>query len=407
METPDWLIVGAGIVGLTTALEARRRDPGGSVVVLEKEDRPGRHASGRNSGVLHAGIYYTPGSLKARIAREGNRRLTEYCLARELPINRCGKLILAATEAEQAGLDELLRRGRANGVTLEAVDEAQVRALDPAARANGRAIFSPTTSSIDPGAVMAALAADARDAGIEIRTREPFVGADVMAGDGRVRAARVRTTRGHYDPGYLVNAAGGHADRVARHYGFAQHHRIMPFKGRYLRATAETGVRRHLYPVPDLRYPFLGVHFTVAVDGTVWIGPTATPVLGREQYGWRVGLREALDTAGGLARLLLAPHNTGLRRLASREVRLHSHRAMVDEAGKLATGLPLARYWETGRPGIRAQLVDTREWKLEDDFVYEADGRSLHVLNAVSPGFTCALPLAEHLLDLIEGIRER
>ncbi|MFO7894666.1 MAG: FAD-dependent oxidoreductase [Longimicrobiales bacterium] len=398
-HTPDWLIIGAGVVGLTTALEARRRHPASRVVVIEKEDAVGRHASGRNSGVLHAGIYYEPGSLKARFSRDGNARWTEYCLERDLPIRRCGKLVLATGEAEQAGLDELLRRGRANGVVLEEVDEAQARKLDPAARVDGRALWSPSTASVDPAAIMASLADDARAAGVELRTGEGFIGwSDGVA----------RTTEAGYSPGYLVNAAGAYADIVARHFGFAAHHRIMPFKGRYLRATAETAVCRHLYPVPDLRYPFLGVHFTVGADGTVWIGPTASPVLGREQYGWRIRrLGEALGTARGLARLLAAPHNTGLRRLAWKEVRLRSRGAMVADAAELARGIPPAGAWRAGRPGIRAQLVDTREWKLEDDFVYEADSRSLHVLNAVSPGFTCALPLAEHLLDIMEGVREQ
>lgn len=399
MHAPDWLVIGAGIVGITTALEARRRDPAASVVVLEKEPRLARHASGRNSGVLHAGIYYSPDSLKARFSRDGNARLTRYCLDRALPIRRCGKLILAGDAAEQAALDELLRRGRANGVALEAVDEAGARALEPAARVRGRAIFSPTTSTVDPVAVTTALAGDAADAGVELRTGEAFVDWS----DGVVT-----TTAGRYSPGYVVNAAGAHADRVARRFGFADRHRIVPFKGRYLRADVDPGVRRHLYPVPDLRYPFLGVHFTVAVDGTVWIGPTATPVLGREQYGWLdVGPVEAARTKWRLANLLAARHNAGLRRLALKEIRLHSRRAMVAEAARLARHIPAPRHWRRGRPGIRAQLVDTREWKLEDDFVYEADSRSLHVLNAASPAFTCALPLAGHLLDIMEGMRER
>jgi L-2-hydroxyglutarate oxidase len=260
-----------------------------------------------------------------------------------------------------------------------------------------RALFSPATASVDPGRVTRSLAADAEAAGVRIRTGERFRDAE-----GGV----VVTDRGKWSAGYVLNAGGVHADRIARRFGVGAGYRIMPFKGRYLRARAPTGIRTHLYPVPDLRYPFLGVHFTVGVTGEVWLGPTATPVLGREQYRWRdLDPGEVVGGLRSLAALLLSPGNRGLRRLAAKELRRHSRRALLAEARGLARGLPGARHWAPVRPGIRAQLVNTREWKLEDDFVYEADGRSCHVLNAVSPAFTCALPLAEHLLDIIEGKR--
>jgi L-2-hydroxyglutarate oxidase len=397
MDTADFLVLGGGIVGVTTALEARRRHPGSRVVLLEKEPELAAHSSGRNSGVLHAGLYYTPGSLKARFTRAGNERLTAYCRERSLPIRECGKLILAFGDREQAELDELLRRGRANGVPLEEVDEAEARRLEPAARVVDRALFSPTTAAVDPVAVTRSLADDARSAGVEIRAGEAFVDRE---------NGTVRTTAGRWSPGYVVNAAGVHADRIAWRFGFGRSHRIIPFKGRYVRSRAGIGVRRHVYPVPDLRYPFLGVHLTVAVDGSVWIGPSASPALGREQYRLR-DLRpgEALSGARSLLPLLAVPANAGLRRLAVREMKGHSRRALIAQASRLVRDLPASGRWVRGRPGIRAQLVDTRTWKLEDDFVYEADDRSCHVLNAVSPGFTCSLPLAEHLVDIMEGIR--
>jgi L-2-hydroxyglutarate oxidase len=397
VETADFLVIGGGIVGLAVALEARQRQPKSRVVLLEKEASLGRHASGRNSGVLHAGIYYPPGSLKARFSRMGNQRLVEYCADRGLPINRCGKVIVARDERERRGLDELLRRGRAAGVPLEELDPTSLRALEPSVRFGAGALFSPTTASIDPVALMASLTGDAVREGVEIRAGEAF---------REVGEGVVRTTRGQWSAGYVVNAAGVHADRVARSFGFAEDHAIVPFKGHYLQAQAP--VTRHVYPVPDLRYPFLGVHLTVSTGGRVWLGPTATPVIGREQYG-RLPLpdTESIRTARRLVFLLLSRHNSGLRRLARAEVRRWGRRALVREAGALARELPPPRAWKGLRPGIRAQLVSTRRWKLEDDFVYEADGRSCHVLNAVSPGLTCALPLAEHLHDIIEGIREQ
>jgi (S)-2-hydroxyglutarate dehydrogenase len=395
--TAELLVVGGGIVGISAALAAKRRWPGERVVVLEKEDDVARHASGRNSGVLHAGLYYRPGGLKARLAREGCEALTGYCAERRLPIRRCGKLIVATRDSELPSLDELLRRGRANGVELHEVDAAGARELEPSARVEGRALWVPATASVDPVAVTRALADDARAEGVEVRTGEAFLSQE---------AGGVVTSRSRWRAGYVLNAAGVHADVVARSFGFGDGYRILPFKGRYLVSPAGAlGVRRHLYPVPDLRYPFLGVHLTVAVDGSVWVGPTATPVLGREQYGLGVAPGEALAGTAALARLLGAPGNAGLRRLGLLELRRRSRTALLAEAGRLTRDLPPAGAWVPGRPGIRAQLVDTRHWRLEDDFVYQADDRSLHVLNAVSPAFTCALPLAEHLVDIVEARR--
>jgi (S)-2-hydroxyglutarate dehydrogenase len=390
-------VIGGGIVGVATALEVRRREPGARIVLVEKEDDVARHASGRNSGVLHAGLYYRPGGLKARLARDGCARLTRYCTERGLPINRCGKLIVPTHERDEPVLDELFRRARANGVEIHEVDQVTARELDPAARVRGRAAWVPSTASVDPAATVRALAADARLAGIEIFTGEAFVA-------WREKDGVVTTSRRRWSTGYVLNAAGAHADTVARGFGFGEGYRIIPFKGRYLAAPSPAApVRRHIYPVPDLRNPFLGVHLTVAVDGSVWVGPTATPVLGREHYGLRVGPAEAVAGLVALARLLGAPSNAGLRRLAGLEIRRRWPGQLLREAGRLARGLPPGRAWRAGTPGIRAQLVNTRTWTLEDDFVYQADDRSLHVLNAVSPAFTSALPLAEVLADAMDG----
>ena len=399
MRAADLLVVGGGVVGLTTALEWKRRRPADRVVVLEKEPAVARHASGRNSGVLHAGLYYPPGSLKATFARDGNARMARYCRERGLPIRRNGKLVVATRPSELAALDRILTRARASGVEVEQVGPEEARELEPRARVEHRAIWSPSTASVDPVVVMESLADDARQIGIDVRLGERFVAR--RSADGTII-----TDRASWSAGYVLNAAGGYADRVARAFGRGGGYRIIPFKGRYLRAEVPVQVERHIYPVPDLRYPFLGVHVTVGVEGGVWLGPTATPVLGREQYGAvPAHPREALGMALGLAFLLSRRHNTGLRRLAFYEMKLQSKRVLVGEAGRLARDLPQPGAWRPARPGIRAQLVDTRRWKLEDDFVYEADSESCHVLNAVSPAFTCAFPLAEHLVDRMEGIR--
>ncbi len=398
MERPDILVIGGGIVGLAVALEARRRMGAARIVVLEKEAGCGLHASGRNSGVLHAGFYYTAESLKARLCREGNRRLTEYCVERGLPIRRCGKLVVARDETEHAGLDELLRRGKANGVELAGVDEAEAREIEPRVRTAGRALWSPTTSSVDPGRVVGALLADARAAGIDVRLGTAYTG---RAG------GRVRTSGGDLEPGYVINAAGLYADRIARGWGFSRDLTILPFRGLYLhsRPGAAT-LRTHIYPVPNLGNPWLGVHWTVTVEGAAKIGPTATPAFWREHYGGlaRFRARELVEVAGRDA-LLFLTDRFGFRRIALQELRKQFRRRLVREAGELVRGVHAADYPRWGRPGIRAQLLDTRTGRLEMDFRYEGDDHSFHILNAVSPAFTSALPFAEHVIDRIEALR--
>ena len=393
----DFLVVGGGIMGLTLALELKRRQADSSVTILEKERDCGLHASGRNSGVLHAGFYYGAESLKARFSRDGSRQMIEYCTARKLRINRCGKLVVARSAADFPGLDELVRRGRANGVALEELTPEEVRRIEPRARTHERALFSPSTSSVDPLEVLAALLHDAREAGIDVRTNTAYVGRDRQS---------VRTSGGTIAAGYVVNAAGLYADRVARDYGFSEKYRILPFKGLYLYAHASApAFRTHIYPVPDLRNPFLGVHVTVTVDGHAKLGPTALPAFWREQYG---GLRNF--SIGECASIvtrelgLLMRDDFGFRRLAASELRNGTRRKMVAHASMLAEGIEQAHFTRWGRPGIRAQLVDVAARKLEMDFRFEGDDRSFHLLNAVSPAFTCAMPFASHLVDQMEQL---
>lgn len=393
---PDLLIIGGGVVGLTVALEARRRHEGLAVTVLEKEDQCGAHASGRNSGVVHAGFYYTSDSLKARFTREGNRRLTAYCREKDLPIDRCGKLVVARDEDEAVRLGTLLRRGEANGVPLEMVEPGEAREIEPLARTTGRALYSPSTATVDPGAVMRSLVADARRAGVDVRTGCEYLGRDDRG---------IVTSRGRMSAGYVVNAAGLYADRVARDFGFSRRYRILPFKGLYLESRREkVPLRTHVYPVPELEYPFLGVHFTLTPGDRLTIGPTATPALWREQYGaWEnFDAGELVEILGLEARLFLE-NAFQFRELAWREMKKYSRARLVRRAAGLVTRDLSTEDWRWGNPGIRAQLLDVEENRLVMDFQWEADGRSLHVLNAISPAFTCAFPLAEHLMDQVDA----
>jgi len=394
-QTADFLIIGGGIVGLTMALEARRRFPKSSVTLLDKEKVCGSHASGRNSGVLHAGFYYSADSLKARFTREGNRRLTQYCVERGLRINRCGKLVVARNATELAGLSELLQRGKRNGVEVHEITELEAREIEPRARTHEKALFSPTTSSVDPTEVVRTLIGDALAAGVTILTETAYL---------RKTDNAVLTSRGPIAAGFVINAAGLYADKIARDFGFSEDYRILPFKGLYLYSDEPPGaLRTNIYPVPDVEKPFLGVHFTVTVDGKIKIGPTAVPAFWREHYRGlgNFSFIELFEVVGRELGMLF--HNDfGFRALAISELRKSSKTEMAKLASELVTGVTPEHYRTWGPPGIRAQLVNIRKRRLEMDFRFEGDSRSLHVLNAVSPAFTCALPFSEYLFDCIQ-----
>jgi L-2-hydroxyglutarate oxidase LhgO len=394
MERSDFVVIGGGIIGLGIARELRRRFPGDSVLLLEKETECGRHASGRNSGVIHAGFYYSPDSLKARLTWRGNRMLREYCEERQIPQNRCGKLVVARNPGEHPALAELLRRGRANGIPLEEITEQEAREIEPRVKTSERALFSPETWTVDPGRVVQAMRQDAVADGVRIEC-----GVQFQSGTSQ----RFTTSQGTGSAGYLVNAAGLYADRIARQHGFATRYRVMPFRGLYLYSSEPAGAfRTNIYPVPDLRYPFLGVHFTVLADGTAKIGPTATPAFWREQYGGLGNFAgKDLLEIGWRGLGLLAGSDKSFRSLVVRELSKRSRRRIVALAGELAQGVRVEQYREWGPPGIRAQLLDIVDRKLEMDFVLEGDRGSMHVLNAVSPAFTCALPFAELVCDRI------
>ncbi|ALA59710.1 L-2-hydroxyglutarate oxidase [Nitrospira moscoviensis] len=396
MTTCDVLVIGGGVIGLSIARELRRRRREARIVLIEKEPACGAHASGRNSGVLHAGFYYSPDSLKAKFTKLGNERLTAYCEEKRIPLNRCGKLVVAKDAGDLPSLDELIKRGNANGIALQELTEADARKIEPRVRTYQRALFSPRTSTVNPLLVVDAMRQDAEREGIEIHCGTAYVGTD---------RGRVRTTRDTIEAGYLVNAAGLYADKIAMDYGFSERYRILPFKGLYLYSNEPPGsIRTNIYPVPDLRNPFLGVHFTITADGKAKIGPTAIPAFWREHYDGfgNFRLSEALEVVGrGLG--LLTNARFDYRRLAVEEIAKYSRKKMVALASVLADGVREEHYLKWGRPGIRAQLLDITKRKLEMDFVLEGDHRSMHVLNAVSPAFTCSLPFAEYVCDRIQA----
>lgn len=398
-HTADFLVVGGGIVGLSLARELKQRHRDARVVLLEKEAECGLHASGRNSGVLHAGFYYSADSLKARFTRDGNRLLREYCAARGIRVNACGKLVVARSAADLPQLDELLRRGERNGVILQPVTAAEARQIEPRVKTFERAVFSPSTATADPTEVLLAMKADAIAEGIAVHQNAAYL---------RRNGPRLITRAGDFEAGYVINAAGLYADQVARDFGFSQEYRILPFKGLYLYSDEPAGaLRTNIYPVPDLRNPFLGVHFTVRVDGRIKIGPTAIPAFWREQYAGLANFKlgECAEILWRDLGLLLFS-GFEFNRIAAEEMLKYSRRRLVRLAAELAEGVKVADYRHWGQPGIRAQLLNTRTRKLEMDFVLQGDRRSMHVLNAVSPAWTCALPFAKYVCDQVESPQE-
>jgi (S)-2-hydroxyglutarate dehydrogenase len=394
----DVVVVGAGIVGLASARELLRRRPGLRLAVVDKEPRIGAHQTGHNSGVIHSGIYYAPGSLKARLCVAGARELYAYCAANGIPTERCGKVIVATEESELGRLQTLYERGVANGVEgLEVIGPDRLRELEPHC-AGIRALWSPCTGIVDYSLVAASYARDSRDAGGELHTGREVLGLR-RAGDRMV----LETAAGELETRRVLTCAGLHADRVAALSDGAREPRIVPFRGDYwqLRPAARRLSRNLIYPVPDPSFPFLGVHATRRIgSGEVWLGPNAVLAFAREGYRRR-DLRPR-DLAGALA-------NRGFRRLARRYWRMGAAEMWRDWS-KRAFWRSVQRYLPEveladmvpGPSGVRAQALDA-SGALVDDFVVDAQGdRVLHVRNAPSPAATSSLAIGRLVADAAE-----
>jgi L-2-hydroxyglutarate oxidase LhgO len=387
-DRAEILIVGAGIIGLTLARELVKTGHGG-IVIIDKEPELGRHASGRNSGVLHAGIYYAPDSMKARSCLNGNLLMRAYCKQKGLPLLENGKVIVTRSEAELPVLDELMRRAVANGAKVEMIDEKQLAELEPNARTVERALFSHLTAVVDPKAVLKSLKKDLELSG------KVTLHLDCRL-TGLKGSSTAQTSRGEISFKRLINAAGAHCDRVARLFGVGENYRLIPFKGVYrlLSNQAPFTVNSSIYPVPDIRNPFLGVHFTRSVHGDIYVGPTAIPAFGRENYGVLAGI----DAEGfGIAceDLVLFMANRQFRNVALSEPGKYFPSCFYRDAARLVKQLSPADLIPATKVGIRPQLVDWESKQLVMDFMVVAKGESLHVLNPISPAFTSSMDLAQ------------
>ncbi|HKL49490.1 MAG TPA: L-2-hydroxyglutarate oxidase [Desulfuromonadales bacterium] len=388
----DILIVGAGIIGLTLARELVQSGHD-DILIIDKEPEPGRHASGRNSGVLHAGIYYAPGSLRAVSCLQGNRLMKEYCRENDLPLLEAGKVIVARSEEELPTLEELYRRATENGTPVEFIDEKELAQIEPAARTVRNAIYSPETALVDPKSVLSSLRKDLECSGkVSILTDCAF--------QDLAEKKAIRTDRGRISFRYLINAAGAWCDRIARPFGVGLDYRLIPFKGLYhrLRESSECKVNGNIYPVPDIRNPFLGVHFSKSATGGVYLGPTAIPAFGRENYG----LFEGIDSEAPkiiYEDALLFCTNPKFRSVALSEPKKYFPSAFYRDAEKLVKKLEPHDIERADKVGIRAQLIDWRNREMVMDFLVESGENSLHILNPISPAFTSSMYLARKMVS--------
>jgi L-2-hydroxyglutarate oxidase LhgO len=391
----DVIVIGAGILGLATARELMARRPGLAVTVLEKEDRPAQHQTGHNSGVVHAGLYYAPGSLKARLCTEGRGLLKDFCDHHGVKYDECGKLVVALDESERAGLAEIHRRSLANGVPgIELRDGPGLREVEPHV-AGVEAVWSPATAIVDFPGVCDALVTEVTAAGGTLRCGAEVVGI-AERGNGVEVTVSEPGGRSTLRGGGLVICAGLHGDRLARLAGGDAAPRIVPFRGEYYALAAD---QRHLvnglvYPVPDPRYPFLGIHLTRHIDGGVLVGPNAVLALAREGYRWRdVKAADIWSTLSYRGFWALARGNwrSGVDEMR----RSLSRRAFVAEAQRYVPALRPDGVTRA-HAGVRAQALGA-DGSLVDDFVIERSGRVLAVRNAPSPAATSSLAIARHV----------
>jgi len=397
--TFDIAIVGGGVIGLATAHQILKRQPGLQVVVLEKESAVATHASTRNSGVLHAGFYYSPDSMKASLTARGNTMLRKFCHENGVPVLACGKVVLALDSAQEVALNELHRRGIANGVDVRLIDSAELARLEPLAARAEVALWSPNTAVADPNLVAEALLTQVKARGAQVQVGCKVEAVDVLS-SGVVLGL---SNGGAVQANHVINCAGLYADKLAHQFGVGLEYAVLPFRGLYVYGNWPKGrLQRHVYPVPDARNPFLGVHATVTANGGVKIGPTAIPGFWREHYrgvgGWSPN--EFADVARLLPRFFASDPKMTAGLLASEAPKVMK-RLIVQAAAKLVPSVNSRDFKRWGPAGVRAQLVHRDSGKLEMDFIVREGERSTHVLNAVSPAWTSSFAVGDYVTEKV------
>jgi len=372
------LVVGAGIVGMSMAYEWIKKNPNDEIIIIDKEAHEAFHASGKNSGILHAGFYYTTDSLKAKLTARGNKLMKEFCYKHNIKVNETGKLVVAKNEDEVEVLFELERRSKANNAGAYIISEDEARKIDSNAKTHKYALYSPNTASVNPREVCSVLKKELEKRGVKFIFNMPF-----------------EKYNKSYD--FLINAAGLYADKIAHKFGVGLEYTMLPFKGLYRKYLGEDKIKTQIYPVPNIKNPFLGVHFTIMADNTIKIGPTAIPAFWRENYSGfsRFNFKEFLEILSLEAKLFFT-NAFGFRDLALYEMRYYIPKNLINEAKKLVYNL--RGEFKPMPPGIRAQLLNTKTLELVMDFLVEKKKNQIHILNAVSPAFTASFAFSEYVL---------
>lgn len=379
----DYLIVGSGIIGMTIAYELLQSNKNIKIAIIDKEDDVAKHASGRNSGVLHAGFYYSEDSLKAKFTVEGNKLMKQFCKDSEISVKETKKVVVAKDEEEINGIYELQKRAEKNGVDTKIISEKEVSEIDPNIKTYKKALFSPTTASVDPKEVCFKLRDILKENKVDFFFNMPFESCNL-------------------EYSYLINCAGAYADRIAQKFGLAKEYVMLPFKGIYLKYMLnKSDIKTNIYPVPNLANPFLGVHYTITSDGSIKIGPTAIPAFWRENYkGFdNFNLKEMLEIVYYEAKLFLL-NAFNFRNLAIEEMKNYNSRTFIQKAKSMVKNIE--NDFKPIPAGIRAQLLNTKNNELVQDFVVENGKNSTHILNAVSPAFTCSFAFAKYVVNEIE-----
>jgi L-2-hydroxyglutarate oxidase len=393
MEKADVAVIGSGVVGMSVAKGLLELDPSLRISIFEKEQNFSSHASARNSGVLHAGFYYSPESLKARFCREGRDELESVAHKYSIPTKKIGKVVVAQNENEEARLETLLQRGIANGVELERLPESELFKFEPLARTQGSFLWSPNTTVSNPVLINEALRNELISTKVKFisNSKVSFIDKKWMNNDEVIPAK------------YFVNAGGAWALDLAHQMNLGMQYRTMPFLGLYKQVRVEKlPIRALIYPVPHPINPFLGVHFTLTIDGFVKIGPSALPIIGKSQYSIHSPItpRELITFGKNLLSLARGSKHD-LWSMAQYEIPKLLTSNLVRAASELVPSAKTVKQWSRKSPGIRGQLINSRNGELLQDFLIEHNQNSTHVLNAVSPGWTASIPFGRHIAQMV------
>lgn len=396
LTTQDFLIIGAGILGLTVAWELKNRFPRASIAILEKESAPGFHASGRNSGVLHSGIYYPKNTLKAQVCSRGSLLMRTFAKEEGISCERRGKIIIPTSPSELPILDQLLLNARDNGIEAECLDAEEIRKIEPYAAPYEKGIHIRDIYVIDGKEVTRKLHELLESRGVRFYW-------DHRVTDLDDKSRSVSSADRHFGYGMLFNCAGAYSEAMAKKCGLGKRYAMVPFKGIYFKLRPESVdlVRGNIYPVPDLSMPFLGVHLTRGISGDVYIGPSSMPALGREHYYGVFHTSEPTETLRIVYRLvdLYMADNQNFRKMVYAEGQKLLKRHFLNAARRLVPKITEDDVVKTMKRGIRPQLVDIQKKSLVMDYVLEKTETSIHVLNAISPAFTSSFEFAKLIVD--------